>query len=132
MVYTPTLSEDFFTLAREVDQLIEKHPTLEWSFVQVSDPKGAQYGGYTAEELKTRLDEINALVKKHKLKHLSFLVSAPPARAGDTTVTLALAQRDTTNSKRTVVVWTMQMDGTKLDKATIKKLISELSVTIGK
>jgi hypothetical protein len=125
VLYTATLSEDFFRLAQGVDRLLEKHPELAWSFVQLSDPKGAQYGGYTADELQTRLNEIKTLVEKHKIKHLSFLISAPPARPGDTTVTLAF-------SEQTTVGWTTQTNASKLTKATRKKLIEDLSATIGK
>ncbi|MBB6052771.1 hypothetical protein [Armatimonas rosea] len=131
VLYTPTLSEDFFKLARRVDSLIEKHPELKWSFVQVSDPKGAQRGGYTADELKTRLAELKTLAESHELKHLSLVVAAPAARPGSSTITLAFTKQSTAKYQHPVVAWTGQTDEAKLDRATIEKLIGELSATIG-
>lgn len=85
--------------------LVEKHPELKWSFVQVLDTKGAQYGGYTATELATRLAEIKALA--------STKAAAPDAA-------------------RSLVSWFAKIEASQLTKATISKLVEGLSVTIGK
>ena len=132
VLFTPTLSESFFQLATAVDAVVEKHPELKWSFVQVLDTKGAQYGGYTATELATRLAEIKALADKHGIKHLSFLVAAPPARPGDTTITLASTKAAAPDAARSLVSWFAKTEASQLTKATISKLVEELSVTIGK
>ncbi len=79
VLYTRILDKGFFRLARRLDKFLAKHPELEWSFVQVLDEKGAQRGGYTANELQTRLSEVRELVAQAKIKHLSFTISAPNA-----------------------------------------------------
>ena len=91
VLYTTTLSKEFFNIALAVDNYLADHPELEWSFVQVQDQKGAQAGGYTAEELRTRLDQIQGLVKQNGIKHLSFLVAAPGSNSAEADTNVIVA-----------------------------------------
>lgn len=110
VLYTTTLSEDFFKIALAVDKFVGEHPELAWSFVQVSDPRGAQLGGYTPEELAARLAQIKELVQQHGIQHLSFLVAAP-GRAPENPPTVTLAHvRPNETKAHPVVDWTLHMN----------------------
>ena len=88
VLYTTSLDEAFFALARRVDRYVGEHPELAWSLVEVTEVKGAQQGGYTADELTVRLKEIQDLAQKQGIQHLSFLITAP-GRPASPVVTIA-------------------------------------------
>lgn len=114
VLYTSALSEDFFKIAAAVDKFVGEHPELAWSFVQVSDPRGAQLGGYTPEELTARLAQIKEIVAQHGIQHLSFLVAAP-GRAPENPPTVTLAHvRPTETKAHPVVDWTVHMNTAQL------------------
>jgi len=81
VIYARSLDRGFFQLAGAVDALVAKRPELAKSFVQVIDAKGAQRGGYTADEVTARLTEIRQLAIRNRVTHLSFALSAPGANS---------------------------------------------------
>jgi hypothetical protein len=82
VLYTRDLNEKFFRLATALDALAAKSPHWSNSLVMVMDEKGAQYGGYTAEEVVQRRERIRQLAKSHNITHLSFFLTAVGAKAG--------------------------------------------------
>ncbi len=79
ILYTHVLDERFFRLASAIDKMVAKTPKLARSQVIVIDDKGAQRGGYTAEEVEKRRQAIRQLAASHNINHLSFFIAAPRA-----------------------------------------------------
>ncbi len=80
VLYTSALTPGFFRLAAALDALVAGDKTWANSLVMVSDEKGAQQGGYSAEELGQRRATLRQLVLRNHISHLSFFLSAPPAK----------------------------------------------------
>ena len=104
-IYTGTLSKEFFNIAVAVDNYLADHPELAWSFVQVQDKKGAQAGGYTADELSARLDEIKSLAQQNGIKHLSFLIAAPGSNDPEASKNVLMAHVKPANQGFPTVDW---------------------------
>lgn len=138
LIYTRTLDDDFFRLARVVDSLIARNPGLEWSLVQVIDEKGAQNGSYTAEELAQRLGVIRQLAGEHGVTHLSFLVSAPGAGSiaprlglvGGKDVLIAHIDQDKGPHQFAAVRWFDRGTAAALDDAAIRDWAKALQASI--
>jgi hypothetical protein len=84
VLYTASLDEEFFRVAAAVDRYVGQNPRLAWSLVQVQDVRGPDDGPVTVEAMRTRLEEVRALARRHRIRNLSFVVS--PLRS-DTKVT---------------------------------------------
>jgi len=80
VLYTSVLNPGFFRLAAALDALVAKDPTWKNSMVMVSDAKGAQFGGYTVEELGQRRASIRQMALNHHIGHLNFFITAPSAK----------------------------------------------------
>lgn len=80
MVYTTKLDERCIALIRKLDA-VAGESKLEGSFVHVFDEKGAQVGGYTADEITARIKELEKVATDNKLKHISLGIAASPSAA---------------------------------------------------
>lgn len=80
VLYAFAPTPGFFRLATALDALVAQDPTWSNSLVIISDEKGAQRGGYSAEELTLRRESLRRLVQRNHITHLSFFLSAPNAK----------------------------------------------------
>lgn len=130
VIYTNTLSKEFFKIAIAVDNYIANHQELEWSFVQVQDQKGAQAGGYTAEELSARLDEVKRLAQQNGIKHLSFLIAAPGSNNTETSKNVTLAHVRPMDQEFPTVDWLVETPIAELQGFRLSNYILSLDRTI--
>lgn len=82
VVYTRTLDSRFASLAARLDVLAGKSEAMGGPFVNVFDAKGAQRGGYTAEEAGARLAQLESYARAEGWKSLSIGLAASPTAAG--------------------------------------------------
>ncbi|MFO0959678.1 MAG: hypothetical protein U0800_19955 [Isosphaeraceae bacterium] len=140
LIYARKLDGNFFRLAKAIDAVVADNPRLEWSFVQVLDERGAQRGGYSAEELERRLAEIRDLAKEHGIEHLSFVVSAPSAgsfapRLGlvdGPDVLVAHLEPGADGDRSSLIRWFRRGDSSKLDEAAIGEWTGALQESVGR
>lgn len=132
VLYTPVLNAEFFKIAATVDNYIANRPELAWSYVMVTDAKGAQRGGYTATELRARLDEIKVLAARHGIRHLSFLVSAPGNKTTKPkkTAVIAYSHKAATPEKHPIVSWLTEIPLDTPSKFMPSQLVSSLDTAI--
>ncbi len=137
VIGTLSLDSHFLRLAKAVDDFVGRHKELEWSAIQVGDTKGAQIGGYTADEIVQRMKELQNIARQNKLKHLSFVLSSPNAdgfsqRLGLTEgsnllVALVAGNAD---SKEGVVKWFAQRQSSQMSKQTTQEIIASLEKSV--
>lgn len=131
VLYTASLDEDFFKIASAVDTYVGQNPKLGWSFVQVQDAKGAQFGGYSAEELRVRLDEIQRQAQQHGIRHLSFLVAAPGSKAKEPSKTVVLAFVRPVNTKSfPVIEWVTENSSSDLQGKALTETLASLDTVV--
>ena len=133
VLYTDELSDDFFKIAQAVDDAVAGQPEADWSFVQVTDAKGAQYGGYTASEASARLAQIQTVAKKHGIKNLSFLLAAPGSHTAQPRKIVVIAHTQTGENryKSGVVDWTITSTASELQGDALAKQIAALKAVLG-
>ncbi|MCW3095430.1 MAG: hypothetical protein JWL77_1048 [Chthonomonadaceae bacterium] len=134
VLYTSALTPGFFRLATTLDALVAKDPTWANSLVMVSDEKGAQRGGYTVEELTGRRANLRQLVLRNHITHLSFFLSAPPAKTlmsrlkliGKQDILLAGLDNRTRPSPDAAVLSAQRLVSEELTPAACKKAVDTL------
>jgi hypothetical protein len=132
VLYTSVLNRDFFRVAAAVDRYIARRPELAWSYVMVTDTRGAQFGGYTAMEVRARLDEIKSLARRNGIRHLSFLVAAPGSNTTDVPQAVVLAHVRTAKKTENwpIVDWVTEVSLMELQGTTLSRQISALDTII--
>lgn len=133
VLYTHALDKQFFRLASDIDALAAKNKKLAGSMVIVIDEKGAQYGGYSIEEVKQRREAIRRLVTENKITHLSFFLSAPNAvsiapslRLTNANLLIAFLVESNPAGDHAIVQWFMPMQTTQLDEKALTGAVDAL------
>lgn len=83
VIYATELTPGVMKLAQAYEKQITDDEELKWSFVEVLDEKGARTNirsdeYYTRHDVEKRLKEIRSLADEHKIKRLTFGLSAAP------------------------------------------------------
>lgn len=134
ILYTDLLGEGFWRTAVAVDRYVGKNPKLAWSFVQVRDVKGAQRGGYTADELRARIAEIAELTRKRGIRHLLFVIAAPgrgEAEPSDA-VTLAYTSAKGKSDPFPTVSWVTQIPASSVTDKILADTLASLDAVVRK
>lgn len=134
VLYTRVLNPEFFRLAVALDALVAKNPRWSNSLVMVMDDKGAQYGGYTADEVVQRRESIRQLAKSNNITHLSFFLTAVGAKAGasrlelrdNQDMLLATLNYPASALKRAVVGSVMRLESSQLTTLKCQETVAAL------
>jgi hypothetical protein len=138
LIYTRALDAKFLDLAGSIDALVEPHQELEGSGIYLFDKKGAQRGGYTADELTQRIQQIQEIAQAAKLKGLSIAIAAnnsPATAAGvgindEHDVTIVYVTPGPQPATRGSIAWLRQVNTTDLTVASRAQMIAALQAQI--
>lgn len=137
MIYTRTLSPPVITLATRIEAIISENPNLESSFLHVFDEKGAQAGGYSADEVVARIAEIQTLANTHTLTQLSIGIAANPSGTNvgliddcDLVVVFLAGSKD--QRKSATVAWHRSLNTKELEEDTLQSVELSLRAAITK
>lgn len=134
VLLTRKLDEGFFRFAAAVEGLVASQAKSCQCIVIVIDEKGAQVGGYTAQEFETRRAEVGKLAKTHKLNHLSFYIaSSPPNAIGSSpelrqnNLVLAVVGVDSDHKhRRPITRLVLPLDAEKMNDNAIERAIAAI------
>jgi hypothetical protein len=137
MIYTRALSPVVLSLATRVEGIISENPRLESSFVHLFDEKGAQLGGYNAEEVVARIAEIQALANEHQLNRLSIGIAANSSGKnvgliGDRDLVVVLLAASEDQGKAANVAWYRSLNTMELGEDVLNNLAASLRTAITK
>jgi hypothetical protein len=76
MVYARQLNPQVLAALERINESLASHSDMTQSYVNLFDSKGAQFGGYTADEVSARIAELQKIAADHKLTHLSIGIAA--------------------------------------------------------
>lgn len=135
VLFTTALTPEFFRLATALDALIAADPTWSNSLVVVSEEKGAQVGGYTADEILERRKSISRLAEQNHITHLSFFLTAQGAKGVTPRLELAdkqdilLAVLDNKEQPRMTapILSVQRLESGKLTSEACKKIVDNLT-----
>ena len=138
MVYVRSLNANTIDLLRAIDGLISTREELNWSYVQIFDEKGAQVGGYTADEILARITELKKISDEQNLKSLSLGLAAngspkSAAQVGldkDTDIVVAFIRKPDGPKKSPVVAWYGALQSETLNAASITEFSKALDGSI--
>lgn len=127
MIYVRSLNANTIDLLRSIDGLISTREELNCSYVQIFDEKGAQVGGYTADEILARITELKKISDEQNLKSLSLGLAAngspeSAAQVGldkDTDIVVAFLRKPDGPKKTPVVTWNRALQSETLNAAEI-------------
>ena len=75
-IYSTALNDNVLDLSVAIDRLIAEDPSLKWSFIALSDEKGAYHGvskgHYSQDEQAQRLKEIKELAAQREITRLTI------------------------------------------------------------
>lgn len=131
MVYLRTLSPKNIAWLQRIEAAMESQPKWNETFVHVFDAKGAQVGGYSADELETRIAELRTIANQEKWERISVGVTANSAgdRVGleDGCTLVVVLLTPTADSKgRSVVRWHAYGREESLDEDTFKEWLQAI------
>jgi hypothetical protein len=134
MVYVRSLNANTIDLLRAIDDLISTREELNWSYVQVFDEKGAQVGGYTADEILARITELKKISDEQNLKSLSLGLAAngspkSAAQVGldkDADIVVAFIRKPDGPKKSPVVAWYRALHSETLNATAITEFSKTL------
>lgn len=137
MIYTRTLSPAVLSLATRIEGILSEAPGLESSYVHVFDGKGAQPGGYTADEVITRIAGIQALANEHQLNRLSIGIAANSSGknaglAGDRDLVVVFLAASEVQGKAANVAWYRSLNTLEMGEEALDNLASSLRAAIAK
>jgi len=137
LIYTRTLSPEFLSLAKRIEAIITEVPRLESSFVHLFDEKGAQEGGYTADEVVTRIAAIQELANMHQISRLSIGIAANSSGrnvglVGDCDLVVVLLSAPEDQTKSASVAWYRCLNTTDLGESAVRELDESLRAAIEK
>lgn len=135
MIYTRTLSPVVLNLATRVEGIITETPRLESSFVHLFDKKGAQYGGYSADEVVARIAEIQALANEHQLNRLSIGIAANSSGknvglVGDRDLVVVFLRASADQQESANVAWYRSFNTAELAEEALEDLVESLRTAI--
>jgi hypothetical protein len=142
VLYTTTLSKEMMLAVRKIDAILEKeHETINGSepsidaYIHFLDSKGAQLGGYTAEELSDRIARIQEIAAENDLSHVSIGIAAnaSPERVGlnsEVDGVLVFVSPETGKGKTGNVVWYTTLKSNALDDSSIEEWSKQLQEAI--
>jgi hypothetical protein len=138
MVYVRSLNENTLNLLQAIDAVISTQEDLKWSYVQIFDEKGAQVGGYTADEILARIAGLKQIADDQKIKSLSLGLAANglPKSAeqvglnNDNDIVVAFLRKPPKPKSAPVVAWFRAFLSTQLTPANIAEFSKALEETI--
>lgn len=138
LVYARTLNPPVLALAARLDSIASDNPQLGKPFVHLYDGKGAQRGGYTVDEVQTRLAELRELAAANKLTHTSIGIVSSPGTAvqvglddtHDLVIVVLAASKEP--APRPVVAWYRVANTTNLDVKALQELDASLRDAIAR
>ena len=135
VLYARHLNDSTRTIVAKVDAFSATHPTMDAAYLHLFDEKGAQRGGYTAEELTTRIKELDTIAKSQNWKATSIGVAANKSGTrtvgiiDDNDVVIVVLKPDGQKDKP-IVVWYQVINTTKMAADSLKKLEASLSTAL--
>jgi hypothetical protein len=137
LIYTRSLSPAVLSLAKRIEAIISETPSLESSFVHLFDEKGAQRGGYTADEVVARIGEIQTLANKHQLTRLSIGIAANSSGknvglVGDRDLVVVLLAASKEQGKAANVAWYRSLNTIELGENALNSLDESLRAAVTK
>jgi hypothetical protein len=132
LVYARALNGPVLALVSRLDSLVADNPRLGTPFVHLYDVKGAQRGGYTADELRARIAELQELAVANKLTHVSTGIASSPGSAAqvglddthDLVIVYLAANKDP--AQRPTVAWYRVTNSTILDANALQEMEASL------
>ena len=135
-IYTTTLNDNVLNLSLAVDRLIAEDASLKWSFVALSDEKGAYSGvvskHYSKDEQAERLSEIKKLATRKGITQLTIGNTSWPASrtrhtfdmSEDSDVLVLFLDGDSQMLR--VVKFVRLVDSAKLNSKMIDSMLAEI------
>lgn len=131
LVYLRKLDANQQKLVSKLNAITQANPKMEPCFIHLFDVKGAQRGGYTADELQTRINELKVVADKHQWKHSSLGITAnargfDQVGLDDQHDTAIVLIRPMPGKKSPVTTWYRLTSDTLLTEAGIQELETSL------
>ncbi|HQR09067.1 MAG TPA: hypothetical protein PLN21_19755 [Gemmatales bacterium] len=138
LIYTRQLNSSTLSIASAINDFTLKHFSLDPAYLLLFDVKGAQRGGYTVEEITSRIKELEEISQKNKLKAVSIGIAANPGYAEKAglnninDVAIVLLKTSTKSQKDPVIAWYRILSAKNLSDKALATLESDLDAVLKK